>query len=74
LKTVQRSFEERAEMSGMSLASREQLVEDVRQLISELEHLKVALTLLGRDIQVEALEGAIEGTRGMLDKIRSVQH
>jgi hypothetical protein len=44
-------------------------MEDVRQLVVELECLKVALTLLGRDKQVKALEGAIEGTRGMLGKI-----
>jgi hypothetical protein len=53
----------------MALASRKQLVDDVRQLIAELEYLKAALTLLGRDLQVEAVEGAIEGTRGMLSEI-----
>jgi hypothetical protein len=58
----------------MSPASREQIVEDMKQLIAELEHLKAALTLLGRVMQVEAVEGAIEGTRGMLDKIERSQH
>lgn len=56
-------------MSGMSLGSRKQLIEDVRQLIAELEYLKAALTLLGRDMQVKAVEGAIEGTRDMLCRI-----
>jgi hypothetical protein len=56
-------------MSEMPVASRKQLVEDVRQLVAELEYLKAALILLGRGTQVEALEGAIEGTRSMLSKI-----
>jgi hypothetical protein len=56
-------------MAEMSLTSRKQLIEDVRQLVAELEYLRAALTLLGRDVQVKALEGAIEGTRGMLCKI-----
>jgi hypothetical protein len=57
----------------MSLASRRQLADNVRQLIAELEYLKAALALLGRDLHVEALEGAIEGTRGMLGKIEGRQ-
>lgn len=56
-------------MSGTLLASHKQLIEDMRQLIAELEYLKAAFTLLGRDTQVKALEGAIEGTRGMLSKV-----
>jgi hypothetical protein len=48
-------------MSGMSLASRQQLIKDMRQLIAELERLKVALGM-----QVKTVEKAIKGVSGML--------
>jgi hypothetical protein len=53
-------------MSGMSLASRQQVIEDMRQLIAELERLKVALGMLGRWAQVKTVEKAIKGVSGML--------
>ena len=50
----------------MSLASRQQVIEDMRQLIAELERLKVALGMLGRWAQVKTVEKAIKGVSGML--------
>ena len=50
----------------MSLASRQQVIEDMRQLIAELERLKVALGMLGRWAQVKTVEKAIKGVSRML--------
>jgi hypothetical protein len=42
------------------------VIEDMRQLIAELERLKVALGMLGRWAQVKTVEKAIKGVSRML--------
>jgi hypothetical protein len=57
-------------MSGMSLASRQQVIEDMRQLIAQLERLKAALGVLGQWTLVGTVEEAIKGVSEMLGNMQ----
>ncbi len=58
-------------MSGMSLASRQQLVEELQELIAELERLKAALTRVGKRADVETIEGALKGVHRGIERMET---